>query len=86
MQASIATYIYSRIEGKVIMERNDITEIGKQTDYEVLQNYFGEEYFVLQQITKNKIVLSPQQIQFLETLIGDRNHYDIVEFVNKLRN
>ncbi len=68
------------------MERNDITEIGKQTDYEVLQNYFGEEYFVLQQITKNKIVLSPQQIQFLETLIGDRNHYDIVEFVNKLRN
>ena len=68
------------------MEANNISsEVEKQTDYEVLQNYFGDWYFVLHRITKNKITLSKQQMQFLEALIDDRDHYDIVGFVNKLR-
>ena len=57
-----------------------------ETDYEILQHTFGEEYFILERILKRKIVLTTQQKQELTELIGERNHFDILWFVNKIRN
>ena len=57
-----------------------------ETDYEMLQYTFGEEYFILDRIIKRKIILSQSQKQELEQLIEERNHFDILWFVNLLRN
>ena len=57
-----------------------------ETDYEILQHTFGEEYFVLERILKRKVILTEQQKQELAELIGERNHFDILWFVNKIRN
>ena len=57
-----------------------------QTDYEILQHTFGEEYFILERILKSKVVLTEKQKQELVALIGERNHFDILWFVNKIRN
>ena len=57
-----------------------------ETDYEVLSHTFGEEYFVLRRILKRKVVLTPMQKKELAKLIEERNHFDILNFVNKIRN
>ena len=57
-----------------------------ETDFEMLRHTFGEEYFVLRRILKNKAVLTQEQKQELLHLIGERNHFDILSFVNKIRN
>ena len=57
-----------------------------ETDYEILRHTFGEEYFVLERILKSKVVLTESQRQELVALIGERNHFDILWFVNKIRN
>ena len=57
-----------------------------ETDYEILRHTFGEEYFVLVRILKRKKVLTPLQKQELVELIVERNHFDILMFINKIRN
>ena len=57
-----------------------------ETDYEILRHTFGEEYFILERILKSKVILTEQQKKELVALIGERNHFDILWFVNKIRN
>ena len=56
-----------------------------ETDYEMLQRTFGNEYFILKRIIKSKALLTQEQKQELVHLMGERNHFDILWFVNKIR-
>lgn len=62
----------------------DTIEIEHNTDYEMLETAFGKDYFIILQI-KNKIFLTQQQKYNLQNLIDERNHLEILWFVNELR-
>ena len=55
------------------------------TDYKILENNFGNEYFILKRIKIHKTILSSQQKEELNKLVHERDHFDILRFVNKLR-
>lgn len=54
------------------------------TDYEMLREAFGSEYFIFSRI-RNKRVLDPDQKQKLHELIDERNHFDILNLVQSIR-
>ncbi len=54
------------------------------TDYEMLREAFGSEYFICRRI-KNKMVLSHPQKQELHKLIDERNHFEILNLVTSIR-
>ena len=64
------------------MQRTEITEY--DSDYEMLQHAFGNDYFICQRI-KTKISLTQSQKIALIELIDERNHFEILAFVTKLR-
>ena len=55
-----------------------------ETDYEILEQAFGSGYFVLFRM-KNKILLSEKQKAILSGMIEERNHFEILFFINALR-
>ena len=66
------------------MNEDSLLELTAKTDYEILQNHFGDGYFVLVRL-KTKIDLTPPQKQELQDLIDERNHFGILFFVTGLR-
>lgn len=60
------------------------TTANHSTDYEMLLDAFGSEYFIFSRI-KNKVALSPRQSQELHQLIDERDHFNILGLVNALR-
>ena len=55
-----------------------------ETDFDILEKYFGVGYFVLFKIKKG-VLLLPYQKQELLYLLEERNHFEILCFVNNLR-
>lgn len=56
------------------------------TDYDILHKTFGETYYILPKLASNKKILSETQKQQLSTLVSERNHFDIVDFLDSIRN
>jgi hypothetical protein len=56
------------------------------TDYDILHKTFGETYYILPKLASNKKILSVTQKQQLSTLVSERNHFDIVDFLDSIRN
>ena len=66
------------------MEENVFAE--KITDYDVLKKRFGEMYYILPKLATNKMILSLTQKEHLRGLVAERNHFDIVDFLDSIRN
>jgi len=66
------------------MKEEDYNEL--KTGYEILHKTFGETYYVLPKLANNKKILSMTQKQQLRDLVAERNHFDIVDFLDSIRN
>lgn len=57
-----------------------------ETDYDILHKTFGETYYVLSKLANNKKILSLTQKEHLRGLVQERNHFDIADFLDSIRN
>lgn len=66
------------------MVSGNVLEAGTMSDLDIIQQHFGQEYFVLM-LFREKRQLTSEQVSELNGMAEERNHLGILGFVKKLR-